>query len=68
VDLGLDPLTDKDRRDLDFVALHADLVGMSFVENAAQVASFQAAFTAYLVCCVAGYGCFALVKEDNPTP
>jgi hypothetical protein len=33
-----------------------------------EVASFQVAFTAYLACCVAGYGCFALVKEDNPTP
>ena len=33
-----------------------------------EVASFQAAFTAYLACCVVGYGCFALVKEDNPTP
>ncbi len=41
VDLKLDPLTEKDRRDLDFVALHADLVGHSFVQNADQVATLQ---------------------------
>ncbi len=46
VDLGLDPLTEKDRRDLDFVALHADLVGMSFVQSAAQVEAFQAELAA----------------------
>lgn len=46
VDLGLDPLTEKDRRDLDFVALNADLVGMSFVQSAAQVADFQAELAA----------------------
>ena len=46
VDLGLDPLTAKDRRDLDFVALHADLVGMSFVQSAAQVEAFQAELAA----------------------
>jgi pyruvate kinase len=46
VDLGLDPLTEKDRRDLDFVALNADIVGMSFVQNAAQVAEFQAELAA----------------------
>jgi pyruvate kinase len=41
VDLNLDPLTEKDRRDLDFVALHADLIGHSFVQNADQVAALQ---------------------------
>ena len=41
VDLNLDPLTEKDRRDLDFVALHADLIGQSFVQNADQVATLQ---------------------------
>lgn len=46
VDLGLDPLTEKDRCDLDFVALNADLVGMSFVETAVQVADFQAELAA----------------------
>ncbi len=46
VDLGLDPLTEKDRHDLDFVALNADLVGMSFVETAAQVEDFQAELAA----------------------
>lgn len=42
VDLGLEAMTEKDLRDLDFVALNADIVGMSFVQNAAQVAAFQA--------------------------
>ncbi len=46
VDLQLDPLTEKDLRDLDFVALNADLVGMSFVQNARQVAAFQAELAA----------------------
>ena len=46
VDLGLDPLTQKDRRDLDFVARNADMVGMSFVQSAAQVADFQAELAA----------------------
>ena len=41
VDLKLDPLTRKDRRDLDFIALNADLVGHSFVQNAEQVAALQ---------------------------
>jgi pyruvate kinase len=41
VDLNLDPLTEKDRRDLDFVALHADLVGHSFVQNANHVTVLQ---------------------------
>jgi len=41
-DLGLDPLTDKDRKDLDFIAAHADMVGHSFVQNADHVATLQA--------------------------
>jgi len=32
-DLGIGALTEKDRRDLDFVAKHADLVGLSFVRR-----------------------------------
>ncbi|WP_455205779.1 pyruvate kinase [Kaarinaea lacus] len=32
--LQLNPLTDKDLHDLDFVCQHADMVGFSFVENA----------------------------------
>ena len=32
-ELDLEPLTDKDRTDLDFVAQHADIVGYSFVED-----------------------------------
>lgn len=41
VDLGLDPLTTKDREDLDFVAKHADLIGYSFVETATHVEELQ---------------------------
>ena len=41
-DLGLDPLTDKDRHDLDFIVRHADMIGHSFVQTAAHVASLQA--------------------------
>ena len=41
VDLGLSPLTDKDRRDLDFVALNADLIGYSFVQSAAHITLLQ---------------------------
>ena len=33
-DLALSPLMDKDLRDLDFVARHADLVGYSFIQTA----------------------------------
>lgn len=32
--LDLNPLTEKDRQDLDFVAIHADLIGYSFVQQA----------------------------------
>ncbi len=41
VALGLDPLTDKDREDLDFVVEHASLIGYSFVETADHVALIQ---------------------------
>ncbi|WP_421725536.1 pyruvate kinase [Bauldia sp.] len=40
-DLGLDPLTAKDRDDLDFVVTHADMVGYSFVQTAGHVAVLQ---------------------------
>ncbi len=40
-DLGLDPLTARDRSDLDFIVRHADMVGYSFVETGAHVASLQ---------------------------
>jgi pyruvate kinase len=39
--LHLTALTDKDRRDLDFVVAHADLVGYSFVRTAADVRQLQ---------------------------
>jgi pyruvate kinase len=42
VDLGIDPLTAKDRADLPFALGHADLIGLSFVQSAADVAAFQA--------------------------
>jgi pyruvate kinase len=41
VALPLDPITERDRRDLDFVAGNADLVGYSFVETAEHVAQLQ---------------------------
>jgi pyruvate kinase len=40
-ELKLDPLTDKDRRDLDFIATHADMVGYSYVQTADHVAMLQ---------------------------
>ncbi len=45
-DLGLDPLTDKDRQDLDFIVRHAALIGHSFVQTAGHVASLQAELAA----------------------
>jgi pyruvate kinase len=45
-DLGLDPLTDKDRQDLDFIVNNADMIGHSFVQTAAHVASLQAELAA----------------------
>src|SRR5665647_575265 len=41
VDLGLDPLTDKDKTDLDFVAHRADMIGFSFVRNSDDVSRLQ---------------------------
>lgn len=41
VDLDLDPLTDQDRADLDFVVRHADMIGYSFVESADHVRRLQ---------------------------
>ena len=41
-DLGLDPLTDKDREDLDFIVRHADVIGYSFVQTAGHVATLHA--------------------------
>lgn len=40
--LGVPALTDKDLADLDFVAREADLVGYSFVQDAADIARLQA--------------------------
>lgn len=39
--LYLSPLTDKDYQDLDFVATHADIIGYSFVQTAADIALLQ---------------------------
>ncbi len=39
--LNLEPLTAKDRRDLDFVATQADIIGYSFVQRAADVVLLQ---------------------------
>ena len=40
-DLHLDPLTADDLRDLDFVARHADMIGFSFVQSAADITRLQ---------------------------
>lgn len=40
-DLQLNPLTDKDLQDLDFVAVHADIVGYSFVQQPADIEHLQ---------------------------
>ena len=40
-DLHLDPLTEKDLKDLDFVAGHADLIGYSFVQRADDITRLQ---------------------------
>jgi pyruvate kinase len=40
--LPLDPLTPKDLHDLDFVATHADIIGYSFVQTAADIELLQA--------------------------
>ena len=45
-DLGLDPLTDKDRDDLDFIVRNADLIGYSFVQTAGHIATLQAELAA----------------------
>ncbi len=39
--LELNPLTDKDRKDLDFVATHADMIGYSFVQKANDIEILQ---------------------------
>jgi pyruvate kinase len=44
--LAVPTLTDKDRRDLAFVVEHADSVGLSFVNSAADVATLQTAVAA----------------------
>jgi pyruvate kinase len=46
--LHLSPLTDQDRRDLDFVAAHADIVGYSFVQDAADIDLLQGELSARL--------------------
>lgn len=43
--LQLSPLTEKDYRDLDFAATHADIVGYSFVQKAADIQLLQEALT-----------------------
>ncbi len=40
-DLPLSPLTEKDLSDLDFVAVHADIVGYSFVQRPADIELLQ---------------------------
>lgn len=45
-DLGLSPLLEKDLKDLDFVARHADLVGYSFIQTAADMDRLSAELAA----------------------
>jgi pyruvate kinase len=45
-ELGLDPLTERDRADLDFVAHNADLIGYSFVQSERDIARLQAELAA----------------------
>jgi pyruvate kinase len=40
-DIELSPLTEKDLRDLDFVAVHADIIGYSFVQKATDIQLLQ---------------------------
>jgi len=47
-ELQLSPLTDDDRRDLDFVAQHADAIGYSFVQSAADIALLRGELNARL--------------------
>lgn len=48
VDLTLSPLTEKDLRDLDFVALHADIVSYSFVQRPEDIDLLQTELTSRL--------------------
>lgn len=41
LDLGLPPFTAKDLEDLDFIVAHADAVGFSFVQSAADIRKLQ---------------------------
>ncbi|MCK6581172.1 MAG: pyruvate kinase [Anaerolineae bacterium] len=45
-DLRLNPLTDDDLDDLDFIAHHADLIGYSFVQDAEDIERLQAELAA----------------------
>ena len=45
-DLGIGAMTEKDRHDLDFVAEHADIAGMSFVRRPEDVLELQQALAA----------------------
>ncbi len=45
-DLGISSMTEKDRHDLDFVAEHADIVGLSFVRRPEDVIELQQELTA----------------------
>lgn len=44
----LDPLTSKDRQDLDFIVRHADIIGYSFVQEADDIEALQAELAARL--------------------
>lgn len=46
--LLLDPLTAKDKQDLDFIAYNADIIGYSFVQEAEDIEALQGELTARL--------------------
>jgi pyruvate kinase len=45
-ELGLDPLTERDLTDLDFIAQNADLIGYSFVQSERDIARLQSELAA----------------------
>ncbi len=48
-DLKLNPLTEKDQQDLDFIATHADIVGYSFVQSAQDIELLQQELSARML-------------------
>jgi pyruvate kinase len=62
--LPLNPLTDKDLQDLDFVAAHADLIGYSFVQQASDIDLLQKELDQR--CAVTGRNPAIIAKIETP--